>query len=190
MTIQTNPKSAMLTWPGLSKLAIPSAVSVAADGFIIEISREGISNLPAPFNKATCWLSCREAWPHADPDFEGLMFITIAVQGDHRYCQLLPNHTHSVCGVSPGSVFTTDPLSLHWLAPNADNGAGFIGLQFEVPYTEADDFYAELLEQLSEFGTVRSSSPAYNDSLLIAASEYVGPPPGPLAHIQLSAPQK
>lgn len=180
MTIQTTPQSAMLTWPGLSTLPIPSAVVLAAEGFEITISREGIAELPAPLNKADCWVSCRESWPHADPDFEGYIFITLAVLGDHRYCQLLPNHTHSVRGVFPGLVFTTDPLSLHWLAPNMDNGCAFVGLQFEVPYHEVDIFYAELLEQLSSLGAVRSFEPAYCDALLVAAGDYVGTPPGPL----------
>lgn len=181
MTIQTSPKSATLAWAGLSKLPIPSEVRLAADGFEIHTCREGISNLPVPFNKASCWVSCRDSWPHNDPDFEGLTFITIAVQGDHRYSQLLPNHTHTVSGVFPGLVFTTDPLSLHWLAPNSDNGAGFIGLQFEVPYTDSDGFYAELLEQLAALGEVRELKPAYCGSLLFANDEYVGLPPGPLA---------
>ncbi|KAF0255742.1 hypothetical protein [Pseudomonas putida] len=181
MTIQTTPKSATLAWDGLRKLPIPSEVVLAADKPEVHVSKEGISGLPAPFNRASIWVSCREVWPHNDPDFEGLIFITITVQGDHRYSQLMPNHTHTERGVFPGTVFTTDPMALHWLAPNSDHGAGFIGLQFEVPHAEADSFYVELLEQLSAVGKVRELPPSYCDSLLVATDEYKGLPPGPLA---------
>ncbi|NVL49935.1 hypothetical protein F2S72_09300 [Pseudomonas syringae pv. actinidiae] len=181
MTIQESPESAMLTWKGLSSLPIPKEVQLSSDSFDIEMRREGISALPSPFNRADCWVSCREAWPHVDPDFEGLMFITIVIQGDHRYSQLMPNHTHTVRGVFPGSIFTTDPMALHWLAPNSDSGVGFVGLQFEVPYIDIDIFYADLLEELSAVGDVRSNKAAYCDSLLVASGDYVGVPPGPLA---------
>lgn len=180
MTIQTTPQSAMLTWPGLSTLPIPSAVLCGSESHQIQISREGIDQLPAPLNKAHCWVSCREAWPHTDPDFEGYIFITLVLRGDHRYCQLLVNHTHSVRGVFPGLIFTTDPLSLHWLAPNMDNGSGFVGLQFEVAYHEVDNLYVELLEQFATLGHVVRHEAEFCDALLVAKSEYVGTPPGPL----------
>ncbi|MCF5372003.1 hypothetical protein [Pseudomonas syringae] len=181
MKIQTTPQSAMLSWPGLSALPIPPTVLLAAEGFEIQINRDGIDQLPPPLNKADCWVSCRESWPHSDPDFEGYIFITLALRADHRYCQLLVNHTHSVRGVFPGVIFTTDPLSLHWLAPNMDNGSGFVGLQFEVAYHEADTFYGELLEKLAAIGPVVSHEPELCQALLVAQSEYVGAPPGPLA---------
>lgn len=181
MNIQTTPHSATLTWPGLTTLPIPSAVLCGSESHEIQISREGIDQLPAPLNKADCWVSCREAWPHADPDFEGCIFITLVLRGDHRYCQLQVNHTHSVRSVFPGLVFTTDPMSLHWLAPNMDSGPGFVGLQFEVAYHEVDTVYAELLDQLALLGEVISLRPAFCDALLVAKGEYVGTPPGPLA---------
>lgn len=180
MTIQTTPQSAMLIWPGLSTLPIPSAVLCGSESHQIQISREGIDQLPAPLNKAHCWVSCREVWPHTDPDFEGYIFITLVLRGDHRYCQLMVNHTHSVRGVFPGLVFTTDPLSLHWLAPNMDNGSGFAGLQFEVAYHEVDNLYVELLEQFATLGQVVRHEAEFCDALLVAKSEYVGTPPGPL----------
>ncbi|WHS57643.1 MULTISPECIES: hypothetical protein [Pseudomonas] len=179
MPIQQFPRLAHLEWPGLSDLSIPADV-LAGTQRGVEICSSGLSDLPAPLNKASCWIYCREAWPHADPDFEGLVFVTLAVKADHRYAQLLPNHKHTEHGVFPGSVFTTDPLSLHWLAPNADNGVDFIGLQFEVPYHEADAFYDDLLHQLGELGAIRVSKPGVADALLVATGDYVGVPPGPL----------
>lgn len=124
---------------------------------------------------------CREAWPHVDPDFEGDIFITLAVQADHRYSQLLANHKTTVTSVFPGQLFTTDPLSLHWLAPNSDSSPGFIGLQFEVPYHQADSYWDELVDELGKLGHIQSREPPREDALLVASSEYLGTPPGPLA---------
>lgn len=177
--IQQMPRLAHLEWPGLSAICIPADVLVGANHGV-DISTSGLSDLPAPLNKASCWIYCREAWPHVDPDFEGMVFITVAVKADHRYAQMLPNHKHTEHGVFPGAVFTTDPLSLHWLAPNADNGVDFIGLQFEVPYHEADAVYDDLLSEFGELGAIRVSKPGVADALLVATGDYVGTPPGPL----------
>lgn len=90
MTIQSMPQAATLTWEGLRNLPIPQEVRQGCVFNEIELSRKGIDELPAPLNRATCWIYCREAWTHSDPDFEGDIFITLAVQADHRYCQLVP----------------------------------------------------------------------------------------------------
>ncbi len=184
MTIQSMPQAATLTWEGLRNLPIPQEVRQGCVFNEIELSRKGIDELPAPLNRATCWIYCREAWPHSNPDFEGDIFITLAVQADHRYCQLVPGNKHTEIPVIPGLLFTTDPLSLHWLAPNSDDGAGFIGLQFEVPYHSADEFFSALTAELSSLGQIRVERPALNDALLVATGEYVGTPPGPLAEME------
>ena len=57
MTIQTTPKSATLAWDGLRKLPIPSEVVLAADKPEVHVSKEGISELPAPFNSCLLYTS-------------------------------------------------------------------------------------------------------------------------------------
>ena len=183
MAIKDMPRVACLQWAGFLSLPIPAEVRAGA-ARDIKISSEGISELPAPLNKASCWVYCNQAWPHVDPDFEGYVFITLAVRADHRYAQLLPNHKHSESGVFQGSLFTTDPMSLHWLAPNGEGGAEFIGLQFEVPYLEVDAFYDALLTQLEALGPVREHKAGLADALLTATGEWVHKPPGPLAATQ------
>ena len=181
MSARTGPLTAQLRWPGLWALPIPKVVCQGSGFNAVELTRDGISDLPPPLNRATCWVYCREAWPHVDPDFEGHIFITLAVQGDHRYSQLLANHKTTVTSVFPGQLFTTDPLSLHWLAPNSDSSPEFIGLQFEVPYDELNSFWGELLEQLGALGDMQSSEPVFEAALLLATADYIGTPPGPLA---------
>lgn len=42
---------------------------------------------------------------------------------------------------------------MHWLAPNnPDTNAGFIGLQWEVPYMQIESAYADLVSKLSALG--------------------------------------
>lgn len=180
-SIQESPKSATLTWPGFAELPVPVEVRSGDHPLAVNVTTSGIADLPAPFNRASCWVYCREAWPHVDPDFEGDIFVTVVVEADHRYCQLMPNNTHSVTGVFQGSIITTDPLSLHWLAPNSDNGIDFVGLQYEVPFHKVDQFYAELLLELGQLGTVKINEPDFAGALLEAASEYAGAAPGPLS---------
>lgn len=169
-----------MRWSGFQGLKIPAEV-LAGAARDVEICTEGITDLPAPLNKANCWVYCNQAWPHVDPDFEGFIFITLAVRADHRYAQLLPNLKHTEIGVFQGTLFTTDPMSLHWLAPNGEGGAEFIGLQFEVPYQEVDQFYELLLSQLAALGPISEHLVGTCDALLVATGDWVGTPPGPLA---------
>lgn len=183
MAIKDMPRIAQLQWGGFLGLPIPEVVRAGA-ARDIEISTEGISELPSPLNQASCWVYCNQAWPHVDPDFEGFVFITLAVRADHLYAQLLPNHKHSEIGVFQGTLFTTDPMSLHWLAPNGEGGAEFIGLQFEVPYLEVDAFFDTLLTQLEALGPIRENKVWTADALLTATGDWVNTPPGPLAATQ------
>ncbi|HGY3910797.1 TPA: hypothetical protein ACNVX4_006372 [Pseudomonas aeruginosa] len=172
-------KAAKLKWEGLWSLPIPDEVAQGCYEHEIEISTAGINQLPSPLNSATCWIYCRDAWPHNDPDFEGSIFITLAIQADHAYNQILPGNKVSRMGVFRGDIFQTDPMAMHWLAPNnPDTNAGFIGLQWEVPYMQIESAYADLVSKLSALGEVLDMAPTAIPSLLKATAEYSAAPPG------------
>ncbi|RNF58394.1 hypothetical protein EFK68_03120 [Pseudomonas aeruginosa] len=172
-------KAAKLNWEGLWSLPIPNEVAHGCYEHEIEICTVGLDQLPEPLNSATCWIYCRDAWPHVDPDFEGLMFITLAIQADHSYNQILPRKKNIRMGVFRGSLFITDPMAMHWLAPNnADTNAGFIGLQWEVSYNQIDTAYADLVSKLAVLGEVQDVTPPTMRTLLKATTEYNGAPPG------------
>lgn len=64
--------------PGvLAGIIVPDSVHRACDESLVHTVDLGIADLPAPFNTARIWVACREAWPHNDPDFEGMMFISV-----------------------------------------------------------------------------------------------------------------
>lgn len=172
-------RAAKLTWEGLRSLPVPEVVRKGCYDHEIEICRDGIDVLPEPLNSATCWIYCRDAWPHVDPDFEGLAFITLALQADHTYNQIMPGNECARMGVFSGDLFVTDPLAMHWLAPNnAVTNGGFIGLQWEVPYHQFEATYADLVAKLGSLGEVRKDEPGKMSTLLKATAEYNGTPPG------------
>lgn len=128
MTNQIRPQA-------LAAIVIPGMVQRSTDDPVVLTFTQGISELPAPFNSAKIWAACREAWPHNDPDFEGLMYISVVLQGRHRYSQLGDSNVVETIDVQPGCIFPTNPLALHWLEPK-DPDIGFIALQWEVPCQE------------------------------------------------------
>lgn len=163
----------------LGVLSIPDEVLDASDSSEITISKAGISELPAPFNTATVWVACRQAWPHADPDFEGLMFITLAIKADHTYNQIAPGSQCESLGVSPGTLFPSNPLAFHWLQPsNLDDHAGFIGLQWEVPFDEFHQRYRQLHSELARLSDSHSLTISVFPTLLKPQGEYLGDEPG------------
>jgi len=162
-------------------IEIPGDVVLGAHESAIEVCKKGIAGLPAPLDTADTWIYCRAAWPHSDPDFEGSVFITLALRADHVYCQVIPDGKHTELGVFKGTLFVTDPLSLHWLAPNNDDSnPGFIGLQWEVPYLELNAKWEELTTKLTTLGKVRPITTPVQDCILSPKAEYVHAPPSPL----------
>ncbi|ORE47695.1 hypothetical protein BKN49_05725 [Pseudomonas aeruginosa] len=144
-----------LNWSGFASLPIPAIVKQGCQDPEIEIHFGDLQELPYPLNSASCWIYCLEAWPHQDPDFHRQSFITLAIQGDHRYGQLVPGDQFKEVAVFPGTLLTTDPMAMHWLAPNSpDNNPGFIGLQWEVKRGNLDAKLDELKAALTELGQV------------------------------------
>lgn len=173
--------TAKLHWEGLGSLAIPAKVADGCMNPQIDVFMHEIKDLPEPLNTADLWIYCRSAWPHPDPDFEGSVFITLAVQADHIYSQVIPNGRRIELGVFPGYLFVTDPLSLHWLAPsNEDTNQGFIGLQWEVPHHKLADKWAELCSKLGQLGTLQTLSAEQLNNILPPREEYEGSPPSPV----------
>lgn len=169
--------AAKLNWEGLRRLPIPRVVDEGCYNPDINLSKEGLSELPEPFNSASCWIYCRDAWPHVDPAYEGTVFITLALQADHTFHQLLPNNKSFRLGVFTGQLFVLDPLSMHWLAPNnAETNPGFIGLQWEVPYDQFDATFADLTSKLAMLGELTPLEGEQSDSILQPA-KYNGVPP-------------
>lgn len=174
-------KTLNFVWEGLSALQIPAKVLDHCLDSSIDIYGQGIEDLPEPFNTASLWIFCRSAWPHSDPDFEGSVFITLAVQADHMYSQIIPNGQRIELGVFRGTLFVTDPLSLHWLAPNNDDtNSGFIGLQWEVPHHKLDEAWADLTTRLAALGEVRQLDAPRLDNVLAPIEDYEGDPPSPV----------
>jgi hypothetical protein len=170
MTIQIRPQA-------LSAIVIPAMVERSTDDSIALTFTEGIADLPAPFNTATVWVACREAWPHNDPDFEGLMFISVVLQGCHRYGQLGANNVFETIDVGPGSIFPTN-LALHWLEPK-DPDIGFIALQWEVPCDEYEQRLREMACAIDPDAGASPISVEVQPSLVqVQPEDYIGAPPG------------
>lgn len=174
-------KTAKLDWAGLSTLQVPLKVLEGCTLPEIDVFKHEIKDLPAPLNTADLWLYCRSSWPHADPDFEGSVFITLAIQADHVYCQAIPGDQRVELGVFSGYLFVTEPMSLHWLAPsNDETNLGFIGLQWEVPHRQLGEKWAELCAQLGQLGPVKPIWTQRIDNILPPKGEYEGAPPSPV----------
>lgn len=179
MAIRLDPKL-------LAGILIPETVQGASDESIVFTHVHGLNNLPAPFNGARLWVSCREAWPHADADFDGMMFITIVVQGAHRYSQMCEGNVVETIEVRPGCVFSTNPLALHWLEP-LDPEVGFIAVQWEVPFHEYVDRMEDLVAAIGGKDTPQSLVIESQSALVpVDAEAYTCTPPGypSLASIQ------
>ncbi|RMM39426.1 hypothetical protein QO021_28715 (plasmid) [Pseudomonas amygdali pv. lachrymans] len=162
----------------LAAFVIPEIVARSADRQHVETYRHDLSTLPFPFNTATLWVACSEAWPHNDPDFEGVMFISVVIQGCHRYGQLAEGNVVEYIDVRPGSIFLTNPLALHWLQPK-DPEIGFVALQWEVPHHEYPQRLRELVEQISR-GTDSQVIQGQSEPALVVVDPegYIGDPPG------------
>lgn len=162
----------------LAAVVIPEIVARAADRMHVETYRQDLSALPPPFNTATLWVACSEAWPHNDPDYEGVMFISVVIQGCHRYGQLGEANVVEYIDVSPGSIFLTNPLALHWLQPK-DPEIGFVALQWEVPYHQYRERLRELAEQISLGSDYQIIAEEREPALVIVDPEgYIGDPQG------------
>ncbi|WP_322360340.1 hypothetical protein [Pseudomonas sichuanensis] len=162
----------------LAAVSIPEIVERAADSLEVRTFKQGISDLPAPFNTATLWVACREAWPHNDPDFEGLIFISVVIRGSHRYGQLGENNVVEYVDVKPGSIFPTNPLALHWLEPK-DPDLGFIALQWEVPFYEYERYLHDLAGSISPGAIARQIEVHIEQGLVVVNPlDYSVPPPG------------
>lgn len=162
----------------LQDIEIPESVEYGADGALVHTLTQGLSELPAPFNSADLWVSCREAWPHNDPDFAGTMFISLVIQGAHRYSQLGEGSVVETIEVRPGCLFPTNPLALHWLEP-LDPDLGFIALQWEVPYHEYEDRMKDLADRIGGMDAHEKLDVASQHGLIpIDHDAYEYKPPG------------
>ncbi|MEZ1438971.1 hypothetical protein QVM41_22130 [Pseudomonas shirazica] len=173
----------------LIAVAIPEQVVTSSLSPIIEIHTAGLNDLPYPLSTATLWVACCESWPHADPDWEGLYFINLAIQADHMFSQVGPDNQFLTLDVRPGTVFLTNPLALHWLQPSdkqlnriaeglQERRNGYIGLQWEVAYHEIDAKVLWLKEELVKLGNVEQLGCDIVPLLIQPEADYVQPPPG------------
>ncbi|KZN20494.1 MULTISPECIES: hypothetical protein [Pseudomonas] len=162
--------------PLLSNLPLPSKLIRDIKSREITALKAGIQDLPFPLNTASLWLYCDEAWPHSDADFEGLMFINLAIQADHVYNQAAPGDCYESIIVTPGSLYPTNPLALHWLQPSGS--IGYVGLQWEVPFADFERAFEQLRHDLEIMGNQFRTSVELNFAITKPASEYVGPAPG------------
>ena len=163
----------MFDWTGFGSLPVPAIARRGCQEPEIEIHYGDLEDLPPPLNSASCWIFCREAWPHQDPDYNEYSFITLAVQGDHRYGQLVPGEQFNEVAVFPGTLLTTNPMAMHWLEPhNADSNPGFIGLQWEVSKCELKSKLEELKEALSSLGQVRGCGIKATPTVLSDADQH------------------
>lgn len=178
------------TSTSLASLAIPDEVRGFSRHAFVDISRK-VDHLPYPLNTATLWIGCNQSWPHSDPDFEGLMFINLAIEADHIYSQIMPDNEHLQHPVEPGRLFLTNPLALHWLQPSdmqlnrmkdgeISGITGYIGLQWEVSHLEAGSKFQKLAVELRQAGFIITSEHLDMDvkaSLEEPVEDYDGLPP-------------
>lgn len=133
---------------GLSVPAIPPFAWQACAEHAIELTRDGLEDLHWPLSEAG-WITCQAAWPHQDLAYAGTQFLTLALEADHEYCEITEGRVIAH-GVRPGTVFTTEPLRLHWLRPHSpDSCVGFIGLQWEIDGAEFDEKSRMILAALN-----------------------------------------
>lgn len=170
--------------PLLAQVTVPVDVAEAAQSQLVEVFREGIATLPHPLCTASIWLACKEAWPHTDDDFEGLHFINLAIQAHHSFTQALPGGLIGEVAVRPGTLFHTNPLCLHWLSPSDQvrNGlapaTGYIGLQWEVPFHEAEERFNWLVAELGKHAQYASLYQDERPVFVTPEGDYSGAAPG------------
>jgi hypothetical protein len=137
----------------LVRLAIPPAVVEMSQQSVVGISTIGIAGLPHPLDTASVWIACRSAWPHQDPDFDDQAFLTLAMLADHECNECLPGGQVRKHAVSPGTLFLTNPLHMHWLRPrDLKCESGFVGLQWEVQACDAETSFLRLAHDLRSYG--------------------------------------
>lgn len=179
MTIRLDPQL-------LSGIVVPDTVQRASDDSVVHTHGHGLADLPAPFNTARIWVSCREAWPHNDSDFDGIMFISVVVQGAHRYSQLGEGSVVETIEVRPGCVFPTNPLALHWLEP-LDPDLGFVALQWEVPFHEYEQRMGDLITAIGGAASIQQLDIETEHGLVPVDPEAYTSPPGfpPLSSVKI-----
>lgn len=97
---------------------------------------------------ATCWIGCREAWPHVDlyEDWAGKVFVTLCIIGNHYVGDAKAVEPRNF--VTGGDLFVIDPLVPHWLAPpEPDRNGGFLAVQWEVLREESEGLIQEVIEK-------------------------------------------
>lgn len=121
-----------------SRIDIPPAVSVACDSAVIEAHPVDPGLFQGLHPRPACWIACGEAWPHTDPNWDGQLFPTLVVQGDHSFETLNDDGRPVSIPAFPGTLMLVDPMRLHWLRPNnSETNPGFIALQWEVDAADA-----------------------------------------------------
>lgn len=104
---------------------------------------------------ADAWITCVQALPHMDPVWPGKLFLTLTVEGDDyvagdaAYLQ----QSFESTPVPPGSLFIVDPLTPHWLLDpdcvyGTEQASRWIGLQWELPRSQAAERCAEIVHRL------------------------------------------
>lgn len=140
----------------ISALAVPSHAQATAESWEIDVVALG--DQPLPRADLADWLGCIQAHPHSDPDFADFIFVTLAVQAEHRFeLMFSPGKVVSMT-IRPGDLFAFNPVHFHWL--RAEGNEGFLSVQWAVPKADFVNIYREIRRGLAVYGIKSSKLPA------------------------------
>lgn len=121
-----------------TRLVIPKSVRTAARADVIDTHHR--TEPPVPFG-ASVWITCRHAWPHVDPSFEGRIFLTLSVLSAHEAGDSQASQPMTI--VPRGYLFVVDPMVPHWIGDRACGSGGrsrpWAGLQWDVDRDNAKE---------------------------------------------------
>lgn len=89
-----------------------------------------------------------EAWPHIDPSWEGMRFVTLTLQGNgYSFGSVsAPEEVQA----SFGTIIEINPIKLHWLRPDVitSHDSHWVGLQWTVKNELLAEFRLALATKL------------------------------------------
>ncbi|MBB4866879.1 hypothetical protein HNP46_005786 [Pseudomonas nitritireducens] len=136
--------------PLIDLLKPPKTVLEAAKEPEFFGTREGIANLPAPFNTGE-WVSCSMVEPHRDIFWSGRRFVLLVLESSHTVSVMKSMYRGLTIPTRPGMLFTINPTQLHWCWPdNGCFGSPFIALHWDVATREIDGFIDKLVAHIRE----------------------------------------
>lgn len=123
-----------------------------------DIDVVALDSIPLPRTDLADWLGCAQAHPHTDPDWGESVFLTLAVQANHRFEVMVAPGLVASMSVRPGDLFAFSPLKHHWLRPEGDDG--FLSVQWTISKSDFFRTYREIRKGLSAIGVRSTKIPA------------------------------